>query len=252
MSRRIVLAAVLALIGCQSKPPPSVSLVVYGAASLTESLTEVSEAWSAQGRPAVTLSFGSSSQLARQIRAGAPADVFASADVEWMQTLEGAGALRPNTRHDLLGNKLVVVVPKTATFVPRALAELEDPSVRKIALAGEQVPAGRYADAVIEQVGRTTALAPKVTRGESVRTVLHWVADGELDAGFVYATDARTEDKVSVAFEIPAELQPDIVYPFAVLAGSQQPVEAEGFIAFCSSPTGRAIFERAGFSMLPP
>jgi len=233
-------------------PKAAGDLTVFAAASLTESLTALEQAWEQQSETPVTVSFGATSQLAKQVQEGAPADVFASADAEWMDTLQAAGLVRTDTRRDLLGNRLVVVVPKAAAFTPRSLADLGRAELRRLALAGENVPAGRYADAVLAAAGQTSAVQPKITRGDSVRTVLRWVADGESDAGFVYASDAKASPAVVVAFEVPAELQPKIVYPFAVLSTTDTPQVAAEFIAFCASPKGRAVFEEAGFAVLTP
>lgn len=245
------LALALALAGGCRKGDAS-PLVVHGAASLTESLTAVSEAYAAQGGGEVTVVFGPTSQLARQIQAGAPADVFVSADAAWMDTLDDAGLLRAGTRRELLRNRLVVIVPRDASFVPRSLAELASPQLRTLAVAGENVPAGRYADAVLAEAGLASALAPKLTRGDSVRTVLHWVAEGEADAGFVYATDALADDRVEVALDVPRELQPSIVYPIALVAHTQHADEAARFVEFCFSPGSRALFEQAGFVVVEP
>lgn len=245
----VCVAAVLVGGGCQrTNKPKNDALVVFGAASLTESLTAAGTAWTEKTGQLVTFSFGSSSQNARQIRAGAPADVFASADAAWIEDLAKANLIDPDTRVDLLGNRLVVIVPTTAEFVPTDLHQLSDPKVVKIALAGEQVPAGRYADSVLNDSELATVLEPRITRGDSVRTVLHWVAQGQVDAGFVYATDAQAEERVAVAFEIPSSLQPDIVYPFAVVADSPHASEAAQFITFCQTE-GKATFETAGFTV---
>lgn len=245
----LVLALALAG-GCRKREASA--LVVHGAASLTESLTAVSEAYAAQGGAEVTLVFGPTSQLARQIQSGAPADVFVSADEAWMDTLDDAGLLQAGTRRELLRNRLVLIVPREAEFVPRSLAELASPQLRTLAVAGENVPAGRYADTVLSEAGLATALAPKLTRGDSVRTVLHWVAEGEADAGFVYATDALADDRVEVALELPRELQPSIVYPIAIVAHTQHADEAARFVEFCFSEGGRALFEQAGFVVVEP
>lgn len=251
---RLLAAALLlaALPGCGDAGRSERGPTVLAASSLQEALEEAGRVWAGKGRPMPVLSFAASSALARQVEQGAPADLFVSADEAWMDTLDDAGLLQAGTRRELLRNRLVVIVPRDAGFVPRSLAELTSPQLRTLAVAGENVPAGRYADAVLADAGLATAIAPKLTRGDSVRTVLHWVAEGEVDAGFVYATDALADDRVEVALDVPRELQPSIVYPIAIVAHTQHADEAARFVEFCSSPGGRALFEQAGFVVVEP
>jgi molybdate transport system substrate-binding protein len=220
---------------------------VCAAASLTDVLPPIASAWNP--REAVEFRFDASSRLARQIESGAPADVFMSADEEWMDDLDRRGLLEPNTRRPLLGNQLVVVVPAASTIEIRSLADLARPEIERLALAGESVPAGRYADAALRWAGVASAIAPRVTRGDSVRTALAWVASGNATAAIVYATDARVEPRVRVALVAPVASHPAIEYPVAVLRGGDT-TRARSFVAFLSAPRARAMFEAAGFTMV--
>ncbi len=234
----------------EPEPEPAVELVVLAAASLTDALPQVAAAYEARRGVAVTFGFDGSARLARQVEAGAPADLLLTADRETMDRVDPL--LLPGTRRDLLGNALVLVVPAEAAWAPSSPAELADPALRHLALAGEQVPAGRYARAALDSARVWTAVEPKVVRGDDVRTTLAWVSRGEAQAGVVYATDARIEPSVRVAFGFPPESHPPIVYPAAVVATSGSPDEARAFLDFCASEEGLRLFAAAGFSAPPP
>lgn len=226
-------------------------LVVLAASSLTESLQAVGAAWAARGHPPVTFSFDASSRLARQVEMGAPADAFFSADREWMDYLEERRRIDPATRADLLGNVLVAIRPLGSTLALRSPGDLAAPGVRRLALAGENVPAGRYARAALGSVGVWGAVQSRVVSGDNVRTVLGWVAAGEAEAGVVYRTDARVERKVEVAYTFPAGTHPPIVYPMAVVAGAAHAQAAADFLAYCRSAEAWVVFDGAGFTAPP-
>ena len=216
--------------------------VVLAASSLQESLEAVGEAWAAKGHTAPVLSFAASSALARQVEQGAPADIFVSADEDWMDALAGDGLLRDGTRGDILSNRLVLIAPKGAPI--RGLADLGD---GRLALADPAaVPAGKYARAALESLGRWRAVEPRVVPAENVRAALALVESGEAALGIVYVTDARASDAVQVLETFPASSHPPIRYPAAVLAGSTHP-EAKAFRAFLDSADAQAIFARHGF-----
>ena len=176
-----------ALLACsESADGPGPGPVVLGASSLQESLEEVGKAWAAEGHAAPVLSFAASSALARQVEQGAPADLFVSADEEWMDKLEGQNLLRAGTRGDILTNQLVLVTRKGGTV--RRLADLRD---GKLALADPgAVPAGKYAKAALESLGQWQAVEAKVVPAENVRAALALVERGEAALGIVYTTDA--------------------------------------------------------------
>ena len=225
--------------------------VVLAAASLQESINAAADAWARSGHPRPVVSFAASSALARQAAAGAPADLFVSADVEWMDDLSRRGLLAPGTRADLLGNRLVLVAPvgsatrvalRPGVDVRRALGG------GRLAMADpDAVPAGRYGKAALERLGSWRRVAPLVVRAENVRAALALVERGAAPLGIVYATDARASAKVRVAGVFPAGSHPPIVYPIARLKASRNP-EGEAFRRFLTSRAGKAIFVRYGFT----
>ena len=226
-------------------------IVVLAASSLQETLPVVAAAWTAKGHPPVTFHFDASSRLAKQIEAGAPADVFISADRDWMDVLERAGRLAAGTRQDLVGNTLVAVVPAASGLTLASPGDFARPEVARLGLAGENVPAGKYGRAALRSIGVGDAVQGRIVNGDTVRTVLKWVATGEVSAGIVYATDARVEPRVRVVFRFAAGSHPAIVYPMAVLKDSVHAREAGSFLAACRSPEGMAVFLAAGFTAAP-
>jgi len=233
------------LAACGGPSEPTQGPVVLAASSLQESLTEAASAWEAQGHPAPVLSFAASSALARQAEQGAPADLFISADEEWMDDLEGKNLLRAGSRLDLLTNRIVLVTRKGGTV--RSLEALGD---GKLALADpEAVPAGRYAKAALESLGEWDAVAGKVVPAENVRAALALVERGEAALGIVYTTDAKASPDVEVLREFPAESHPPIRYPAAILARSDNP-DAAAFLAFLSSAEARKVFTDHGFGIV--
>jgi len=224
--------------------------LVLAAASLQESMTEAADRWARAGHPRPVISFAASSALARQVQAGAPADLFASADADWMDALAARRLLAPGTRADWLGNRLVIVAPAasrervamTRAGLVRALGAgplaMADPSA---------VPAGKYGRAALTAYGAWGPLSRRVVRGESVRAALALVERGAAPFGIVYATDARASKAVRVVGVFPARSHPPIVYPLARLRASTSP-GAEPFRRFLQSATGKAIFARYGFN----
>lgn len=241
------------LLGLVSTPCSAAEpgLTVLAASSLTDALQQVGRAWTQAGHPPITFSFDASSRLARQVEAGAPADVYFAADQEWMDHLATRGLVDPATRVDLLGNTLVVVVPAASTLVVTGVADLARPEVQHLALAGEPVPAGRYARAALRTLGGWEAVQGRVVSGDNVRATLAWVAAGEAEAGVVYATDARIEPRVKVAWTLPASAHPPVVYPAAVVTTSKNHVEAASFLSFCKSMDAMTLFRAAGFTPPP-
>lgn len=219
--------------------------LVLAAASLQESMTAAADAWARKGHKRPVISFAASSVLARQVAAGARADLFVSADLEWMDDLEQRSMLAPGTRVSFLGNRLVLVARANAPAERRPLAAM----LRgRIAVADPaSVPAGRYAEAALRKLKLWDAAAPQLVRAENVRAALALVERGAAPYGIVYATDARASTRVRIAGVFPQSSHPPIVYPLARLKSSTHP-EAEGFRRFLLSNEGRAIFTRYGFS----
>lgn len=243
---RLLLLALLfpALLACSEADESQAGPVVLAASSLQGALEEVGKAWAAEGQAAPVLSFAASSALARQVEQGAPADVFVSADEEWMDTLESQNLLRAGSRGDVLTNRLVLVTKTGGTV--RSLADLAD---GKLALADPgAVPAGKYAKAALESLGQWTMVEDKVVPAENVRAALALVERGEAALGIVYATDAIASDKVEVLETFPEASHPSIRYPAAVLAGSTHP-DAAAFRAFLGSDEAGRIFARHGFGL---
>jgi molybdate transport system substrate-binding protein len=228
-----------------------ITLTVLAASSLTDVLPAVAEAWRRRSPTTFTFSFDSSSRLVKQLEARAPADLLFTADDETMTAAMERGLIARHTRRDLLGNVLVLVVPTASEWTPATFADLASPSVSHLALAGENVPAGKYARSALESADVWTAVEARIVRGDNVRTTLGWAARGEADAAIVYATDARAEPAVRVALSFPPASHPPIVYPAAVVASSQAPTEAAAFIQFCASADAMAIFAAAGFTPPP-
>jgi molybdate transport system substrate-binding protein len=223
------------------------ALTVLAAASLKDALDEAVAAYPAKP----VIAYGASSALARQIENGAPADLFISADLEWMDHVEKKNLLAPGTRRNLLGNRLVLIAPakqpvklKPAPGFPIAKAL----GNARIALAEpNSVPAGRYAKAAFEKLGVWDQVAPRVAAAENVRAALALVARGETPLGVVYQTDANAERGVMIAGVFPADTHPPIVYPVAALKGAK--AGAAAFLEFLSQPQARAIFEKHGFAV---
>ncbi|MGQ0548001.1 MAG: molybdate ABC transporter substrate-binding protein [Betaproteobacteria bacterium] len=222
--------------------PAQERLLVFAAASLKNALDEVNAAY---GSPVVA-SYAASSALARQIEAGAPAQVFISADLEWMDYLERKSLLHPGTRRDLLSNRLVWIVPAGRQMPAQPLAALGTNG--RLALADPQhVPAGKYAKAALEKMGLWQAAAARIAAAENVRAALAFVARGEAPLGIVYQTDARAEPKVAIGARIDPRLHPPIVYPAASLRGAGE--RAGRYLAFLAAPQASAIFEKHGFDV---
>jgi molybdate transport system substrate-binding protein len=226
---------------------PGREILVFAAASLTDALQEIGAAFERETGVRVVCSFAGSNDLARQIRAGAPADVFVSANAERMDELVVAGLVRPADRFDLLSNALVVVVSAGSSLSVRGPADLVH--ARALALGDpEAVPAGIYARRWLERVGWWERLRGRVVPTLDVRAALAAVDSGAAEAGIVYRTDAAMARRARVAFEVPASEGPRIVYPAAVLVAA--PPDARRFLEDLRSPASRAVFERLGFEVL--
>lgn len=228
-----------------AKPP-----LVLAAASLQESLGAAADAWAAKRHPRPILSFGASSALARQVEAGAPADLFISADEPWMNAVATKGLVHPRTRVSFLANRLVLISPANRPL--RLAIGKGFPLARalgggRLAMADpDAVPAGRYGRAALLSLGVWNEVLPKVVRAENVRAALAFVERGEAAAGIVYATDARAAKRVRVIGVFPANLHPPITYPMALLKTATSK-DAEPFRRFLISREGKAIFARHGF-----
>ena len=224
---------------------------MLAAASLQEAMTEAADAWAEAGHPMPALSFAGSSALARQVESGARADIFVSADEEWMDELERKDLIREGTRRTMLGNALVLIAPKGSA----AEVSLEKPASLRAALDDgrlamadpDAVPAGRYGKAALESLGIWQNVSTRVAPAENVRAALALVERGQAPLGVVYATDALASDKVAVVARFPAASHPPIRYPAAMLKASEN-ADAGPFLAFLQSDEARSIFIRHGFT----
>ncbi|QGP77603.1 molybdate ABC transporter substrate-binding protein [Sphingobium sp. CAP-1] len=225
--------------------------IMLAAASMQEAMTAAADIWTARGHPRPILSFAGSSALARQIKAGAPADLFLSADEEWMDDVARAGWIAPDSRATLAGNVLVLVAPRNRPVrlrigrnmpIARALGD------GRLAMADpDSVPAGKYGKAALTSLGVWPQVMGKVVRADNVRSALTLVERGEVPLGIVYATDARASRGVVVVGAFPAGSHAPIRYPIARIKSSAGK-DAEGFRRFLLSPAGKAILARYGFS----
>ncbi|KAG1274060.1 hypothetical protein G6F65_010690 [Rhizopus arrhizus] len=239
----------LLLLGLLATVPAwAADLTVSAASSLTESFRELGAAYEkAHPGTKVDFNFAASGVLLQQISRGAPVDVFASADETTMDQAQQQDLLSAGTREVFAVNALWVVVPPQATAAPRSLKNLAGASVQRIALGNpDSVPVGRYAKGALEKAGLWPSVQGKTITTQNVRQSLDYVARGEVDAGFVYATDAQAmPDRVRRAFAVPVSGR--IAYPLAVTKASAQPVEAKRFTAFVRSAQGQAILAKHGF-----
>ena len=251
--RRLLLASALLLLApgetrAADKPP-----LVLAAASLTDALRDAVALWQASGHLPPLLSFGASSTMARQIEQGAPAAVFASADLRWMDYLETRGLIVPGTRRNLLRNRLVLVVPKDqARNMPidreSDLAGMLGAQGRLAIGDPAHVPAGLYAEQALRTLGLWPSVQDRLARAADVRAALLLVERGEAAAGIVYATDAAASARVSVAGAFPADSHAAVVYPVALVRGGDTPA-ARAFFAFQTGPEARAAFLKRGFGV---
>jgi molybdate transport system substrate-binding protein len=226
--------------------------VVLAPSSMHDALETAADAWAAAGHARPVLSFAATSALARQVAAGAPADLLITADDEWMDRLIAEGHIAPETRRNLAGNRLVLVAPAgppvSLTLAPGVdlMASL-GPNGRLAMAEPDTVPAGRYGKAALTMLRAWPQVANRLAVADSVRGALALVARGEAPLGVVYATDAQAEPGVQVAGLFATDAHPPIRYPVALLATSSHP-DAAGFAAFLASPAGQAILARYGFT----
>jgi molybdate transport system substrate-binding protein len=246
--KKIVLGASVALLFLSQLQACAGEIEVFAAASLTDALQDLAATYEKSGGDHVVFNFAASNTLEVQIKAGAPADMFFSADEAKMDALEKAGLIDPPTRTDLLSNTLVVIVPGDSPAPLTSPAQLTDARFKKIALGQpESVPAGIYAKAYLQKIALWDKLATRVIPVESVRAALAAVETDNADAAFVYKTDALHSKKVKVAWEVPVADGPIIAYPAAIIQGSKHATDAKKFLDFLGQPSSLKTFEKYGF-----
>ncbi len=227
--------------------------VVFAAASLKDAFDAVNAEWKKESGTQATISFAASSALAKQIEHGAPADIFASADEDWMDYLAKLSLIKPDTRFDLIGNTLVLIAPKdsklTATIGSGfSLASLLGDG--RLAMANTaSVPAGKYGKAALEKLGVWDAVKGKIAQAENVRAALALVSRGEAPLGIVYATDAKADPNVKVLDAFAENTHAPILYPIAITSSSTNK-EAPAFLAYLKTAAAQSVFEAQGFKVL--
>ncbi len=241
----VVVSTTLALAGAARAGE---AVTVFAAASLTEAMTAVGAAHSEASGVAVRFSFAASSTLARQIEAGAPADIFASANVAWMDRLESLGRVDAASRSSLGSNRLVLVVPRGAanSAAPQDIGAVLRRDGRIAVGDPDHVPAGIYAREALTTLGLWRAVSPRLARADNVRSALALVERGEAPVGIVYATDAAITEGVRIAASLPVESHSPIAYPVAIVAGAERHA-VRALFAFMTSDAAAAIFARFGF-----
>jgi molybdate transport system substrate-binding protein len=253
--RRNVVGSLLiaAVLGCAPAFVVAANVTVFAAASLKEAMDAQAQQFEANTGNKVIISYGGSNSLAKQIEAGAPADVFISADLDWMDYVDQRHLLMPGTRFDLLRNTLVLIAPASSTAkltigpnfgLAAALGK------EKLAMANpDSVPAGKYGKAALEKLGVWSAVEKQVARAENVRAALALVSRGEAPLGIVYSTDALSDKGVRIVDTFPADSYPPIVYPAALLASSKSP-SAKPLLDYLRSPAAGVVWEKYGFGLV--
>jgi molybdate transport system substrate-binding protein len=228
-------------------------LVIFAAASLKSALDAVNAEWQKETGKKASISYGASSALAKQIEQGAPAHMFVSADLDWMDYVAGKKLIKSETRSNLLGNRIVLIAPKDkATPVEiksgfNLAAVLGDGRLSMASV--DSVPAGKYGKAALEKLGAWASVSGKIAQAENVRAALLLVSRGEAPAGIVYQTDAAADPNVKIIGTFPQDTHSPIIYPIALTAGPSHP-DADGFLAFIKSAKARPLFEAQGFMVL--
>jgi molybdate transport system substrate-binding protein len=253
--RRFVLAALLLVVLALGAAPPASAetVLVFAAASLRNALDDAVAAFGKESGDTVQVSYAASSALARQLDSGAPADLFISADIDWMDYAQQHKLIRADTRKDLLGNRLVLIAPADSTVKVEIkpgfpLAHLLGGG--RLSVADDAVPAGKYGKAALEKLGVWASVADHLARAQDVRGALFYVSRREAPLGIVYETDAAADRGVKIVGVFPADTHPPIIYPIALTASSKSPA-APRLLHFLESPAAKPFFEKQGFTVLP-
>jgi molybdate transport system substrate-binding protein len=250
MRGRFVLLLSFAL-SCVPQVTYAEEILVSAAASLTDALKEISTGYQAKSKHTVKFNFGPSSGLARQIEEGAPVDLFFSADLPQMDALDKKHLLEAGTRTNLLSNQLVIIVPADSKIALSSPKDLLKRDVKKIALAEPStVPVGVYSSKYLTDEGLWDEVKPKIVPVQDVRATLASVESGNVEAGFVYKTDAVISKKAKTAYEVPLDKGPKITYPLAILRDSKHKDAARDFLNYLSSPSAKGAFKKYGFVVI--
>jgi molybdate transport system substrate-binding protein len=250
---KTILTILLAAISNPIMPAPARAdeILVSAAASLTDALQKIRQGYQSQSKHTVKFNFGPSSGLARQIDEGAPADIFFSADLLQMDNLDKKGRLEPDTRKNLLSNQLVIIVPADSKLIVASPKDLLKANIKRIALAEpSSVPVGVYSSKYLNDEGLWERVKPKIVPVQDVRATLASVESGNVEAGFVYKTDAAVSKKVKIVFEVPIDKGPKITYPVAIVKESKRKDAARDFFNFIQTPASKESFKKYGFVVL--
>ena len=254
LTRTRFLAGLVALALAGPLPAPAAEApTVFAAASLKNALDEIAGTYAKEGKPAPRISYAASNTLAKQIEQGAPADLFFSADLDWMDYLAKKDLIRPDTRVSLLANSIVLIAPKDSKAEVTMGPGLDLASALgtgRLAMGNvEAVPAGKYGKAALEKLGGWAGVKDRIAQAESVRAALLLVSRGEAPLGIVYATDAAADANVRIVATFPADSHPAIVYPVAITKDSRNP-DAAALLTYLRGPAAKAAFEKQGFTVL--
>jgi molybdate transport system substrate-binding protein len=256
MKRRGVLGLALAsaVMPMAAVRAQAADLVIFAAASLKNALDEIAAAWAKEtGKAAPRISYAASSALAKQMEQGAPADLFLSADLDWMDYVEKKDLIAKDTRVNLLGNKIVLIAPKDSKVsieVKQGFDLAKALAGGKLAMANvDAVPAGKYGKSALEKLGAWAGVKDQIAQADNVRAALLLVARGEAPLGIVYSTDAAAEPNVKIVSTFPADSHPPIIYPAAVIKDAKS-ADARPFLDYLKSAKARPSFEKQGFAVL--
>jgi molybdate transport system substrate-binding protein len=227
------------------------SLNIFAASSLMNVLPKIVRAWEKEDDFKTNFNFESSGKLAKQIELGAPADLFFSADESWIKTLMDKKILNESLTKKLLSNRLVIIVSKNQIKKIQSADFLTEPWVKRIAVANENVPAGKYARESLQKKNLLLKLKEKIISGENARETLAWVSKKEADAGIVFFTDSLTQSNVRVDYEFKKDDHSPIIYSMAIVNQTSNINEAKEFFNFCQTSKAKEIFLKAGFEILP-
>jgi molybdate transport system substrate-binding protein len=241
--------------GVHSAAAQGKDVVVFAAASLKNALDEIAGQWQRETGKKAVISYAASNTLIKQIEQGAPADIFISADLDWMDYGQQKGLIKPDTRSNLLGNRLVLVAPKDSNVSVNIQPGFDLAALLKggrLAMGNvDAVPAGKYGKASLEKLGVWDSVKDKIAQAESVRAALVLVSRGEAPLGIVYQTDAASDPTVKIVGTFPENTHPPIIYPIALTKESTNP-DAAAFLNYLKSAAARPAFERQGFTVLAP
>jgi molybdate transport system substrate-binding protein len=230
-------------------------VVIFAAASLKNALDDIAGQWQRETGKKVVVSYAASNTLIKQIEQGAPADIFISADLDWMDYGQQKDLIKPDSRSNLLGNRLVLIAPKDSSVSANIQPGFDLAALLKggrLAMGNvDAVPAGKYGKASLEKLGVWDSVKDKIAQAESVRAALLFVSRGEAPLGIVYQTDAAADPGVKVVGTFPENTHPPIIYPVALTKESTN-ADAQAFLNYLRSPAARAAFERQGFAVLGP